>query len=153
MPLEVLRKICHQMNFHLSLPKHFLTHLICNVSFTHWLSYFSGKWESGYWKWVTIRYSRAPSQTRDWTLVFCFGRWVLYHWASWGAGTFAHVRAERRPQRSLVERHVLLATPLGNVGSVGYLFVSSVKGVGVAFVVSPRLLLISVEFLKQWTSI
>ena len=39
-----------------------------------------------------------------------------------------------------MERHVLLATPLGNVGSVGYLFVSSVKGVGVAFVVSPRLL-------------
>lgn len=34
----------------------------------------------------------------------------------------------------------------GNVGSVGYLFVSSVKGVGVAFVVSPKLLLISVDF-------
>ena len=48
----------------------------------------------------------------------------------------------------MVEKHVLLVTPVGNVGSVDYLFVSSVKEVGVVFVVSPRLLLISVEFFK-----
>jgi len=39
--------------------------------------------------------------------------------------------------RGLVEKHVLLITPVGNVGSVDYLSVSSVKEVGVVFVASP----------------
>lgn len=52
-----------------------------------------------------------------------------------------------------MKKHVLLVTSLGNVGSVDYLFVSSMKEVGVVFVVSPLLHLISVEFLKQWTAI
>ena len=34
-----------------------------------------------------ISYSRGSSQPRDWTLVSCFGRWVLYHCTTWGAPT------------------------------------------------------------------
>ena len=29
--------------------------------------------------WVAISYSRGSSQPRDWTLIFCIGRWILYH--------------------------------------------------------------------------
>ena len=30
-------------------------------------------------EWVVISFSRGSSRTRDWTLVSCIGRWVLYH--------------------------------------------------------------------------
>ena len=30
---------------------------------------------------VAISFSRGSSQNRDWTHVFCIGRWILYHWA------------------------------------------------------------------------
>ena len=45
-PLNVLWKGMSAMHFPLSLPGNSLIHPICNVSFTHWLSSFSSKWES-----------------------------------------------------------------------------------------------------------
>ena len=45
-PLNVLWKGRSALHFPLSLPRHSLIHPICNVSFTHWLRSFSGKWES-----------------------------------------------------------------------------------------------------------
>ena len=38
-------------------------------------------------QWVAISYSRGSSQPRDWTLVSCFGRWILYHCTTWEAPT------------------------------------------------------------------
>ena len=38
-------------------------------------------------EWVAIS-SRGSSWLRNWTLVFCFGRWVLYHWATREAWIF-----------------------------------------------------------------
>ena len=37
-------------------------------------------------EWVSISFSRGSSQSREWTHVFCvycFGRWILYYWATW----------------------------------------------------------------------
>ena len=34
-------------------------------------------------EWVAISFSRGSSQIRDWTHVFCIGRQILYHWATW----------------------------------------------------------------------
>ena len=34
-------------------------------------------------EWVTIPFSRGSSWPRDRTCVFCIGRWVFYHWATW----------------------------------------------------------------------
>ena len=45
-PLNVLWKGMSALHFPLSLPRHSLVHQIHNVSFTHWLSSFSGKWEN-----------------------------------------------------------------------------------------------------------
>ena len=28
---------------------------------------------------------QGPSQPRDWTCIFCTGKWILYHWAAWEA--------------------------------------------------------------------
>ena len=36
-------------------------------------------------EWVVVSFSRGSSQPRDWTLVSCIGRWILYHWAMWGS--------------------------------------------------------------------
>ena len=36
-------------------------------------------------EWVAISYSKEFSQTRDWTCVSYISRWILYHWATWGA--------------------------------------------------------------------
>ena len=36
-------------------------------------------------EWVAISYSKEFSQTRDWTRVSYISRWILYHWATWGA--------------------------------------------------------------------
>ena len=36
-------------------------------------------------KWIAISFSRVPSGPRDQTFVSCTGRWILYHWATWGA--------------------------------------------------------------------
>ena len=36
-------------------------------------------------EWVAISSSRGSSGSRDWTPLFCTGRWSLYHWASWEA--------------------------------------------------------------------
>ena len=33
-------------------------------------------------EWVTISFSRGSSQLRGWTSISCFGRWILYHWAT-----------------------------------------------------------------------
>ena len=33
-------------------------------------------------EWVAISFSRGSSQPRDLTCIFCFGRWVLDHWAA-----------------------------------------------------------------------
>ena len=45
-PLNMPWKGMSATHFHLSLWRHPFTHPICNVSFTHWLSCFSGNWES-----------------------------------------------------------------------------------------------------------
>ena len=37
---------------------------------------------------VAISSSRGSSQPRDWTCISCIGRWVLYHWTTWGASLF-----------------------------------------------------------------
>ena len=39
-------------------------------------------------EWVDISYSRGSSQPRDWThvsCIFCIGRQIVYHWATWEA--------------------------------------------------------------------
>ena len=36
-------------------------------------------------EWVAIFFSRRPFWPRDWTLISCIGRWILYHWATWEA--------------------------------------------------------------------
>ena len=39
-------------------------------------------------EWAAISSSRGSSQLRRGTLIlciFCIGRWILYHWATWGA--------------------------------------------------------------------
>ena len=32
--------------------------------------------------WGAISFTRGSSWIRDWTSVFCIGRWALYHWAT-----------------------------------------------------------------------
>ena len=44
-------------------------------------------------EWVVILSSRGSSWPRDWTHIFCIGRWILYHWAtrevpSWWLGKY-----------------------------------------------------------------
>jgi len=37
---------------------------------------------------IAISYSRGSPQPKDWTLISCIsciGRWILYHWGTWGA--------------------------------------------------------------------
>ena len=34
---------------------------------------------------VAISFSRGSSRPRNWTHVFCIGRWILYHWVTWEA--------------------------------------------------------------------
>ena len=34
---------------------------------------------------VAISFCRVSSQPRDQTHISCFGRWILYHWATWGS--------------------------------------------------------------------
>ena len=41
--------------------------------------------QAGILEWAAIPFSRESSQPRDWTCVFCIGRWVLYPWATWEA--------------------------------------------------------------------
>ena len=36
-------------------------------------------------EWAAIPFSRGSSWPRDRTCVSCFGRWILYHWATWEA--------------------------------------------------------------------
>ena len=36
-------------------------------------------------EWVVVPSSRGSSQPRDGTQVFCIGKWILYHWATWEA--------------------------------------------------------------------
>ena len=50
-------------------------------------------------EWVAISFSRGSSWPRDWTRVFCFGRWILYHWAIGGA-PFQSISAEEKIRRS-----------------------------------------------------
>ena len=33
-------------------------------------------------EWVAISFSRRSSQPRDWTHIFCIGKWILYNWAT-----------------------------------------------------------------------
>ena len=39
----------------------------------------------GILEWAAISCSRGSSWPRDWTLVSCIGRWILYHCATWEA--------------------------------------------------------------------
>ena len=43
--------------------------------------------QTGILEWVAISFSRGSSQPRDWTLISCLYRWVLYHWATWETPT------------------------------------------------------------------
>ena len=36
-------------------------------------------------EWVVISFPRGSSWIRDWTCISCFGKWILYHWATWKA--------------------------------------------------------------------
>ena len=36
-------------------------------------------------EWVAIPFSRVFSWPREWTLIFCINRRILYHWATWEA--------------------------------------------------------------------
>ena len=36
-------------------------------------------------EWVAISSSRVSSRSRDWTRIYCIGRRILYHWATWEA--------------------------------------------------------------------
>ena len=42
-------------------------------------------------EWGAISSSRRSSWSRDWTHVSCFGRQILYHWATWEAWNKADV--------------------------------------------------------------
>ena len=41
--------------------------------------------KQGYWSRAAISSSSGSFQPRGWTDVSCFGRGILYHWATWGA--------------------------------------------------------------------
>ena len=49
------------------------------------------------WLLVAISFSRGSSWPRDWTLVSCNGRWILYHWAT----REAHAAAAAAAAKSL----------------------------------------------------
>ena len=38
-------------------------------------------------EWVSISFSRGPSQPRDWTCISCIGRQILCHWSHLGSMT------------------------------------------------------------------
>ena len=38
-------------------------------------------------EWVAIFYSRGSSRPRNRTCISCIGRWILYHWTTWGASS------------------------------------------------------------------
>ena len=40
--------------------------------------------------WIAISSSRGSSQPRDQTCIFCIGRWILNHCATWEAQGFMH---------------------------------------------------------------
>ena len=45
-------------------------------------------------EWVAISSARGCSQSRDWTClscVYCIGRQILYHWATWEARLWPHL--------------------------------------------------------------
>ena len=44
-----------------------------------------GSFQARILEWVAISFSRGASWCRDWTLVSCIGRRIIYHWASWEA--------------------------------------------------------------------
>ena len=48
-------------------------------------SSFHGIFQARILEWVAISSSRGSSRPRDWTCVFCAGKWILYHWAIWKA--------------------------------------------------------------------
>ena len=68
--------------------------------------------------WVIISYSRWFSQSRDWThisWVYCIGRWILYHWATW---KYIYSRAQGSNPRRLHLLHCQVGSlPLCHLGS------------------------------------
>ena len=44
-----------------------------------------GVFQSRILEWVIISFCRGSLRPRDWTHIFCIGRWILYHWATWEA--------------------------------------------------------------------
>ena len=36
-------------------------------------------------EWLAISFSHESSWPRDWTCIFCIGRWIIYHWSTWEA--------------------------------------------------------------------
>ena len=47
-------------------------------------------------EWVVISFSRKSSQPRDWTIISCIGRWILYFWATWEKNQY-HIQIRRLP--------------------------------------------------------
>ena len=41
-----------------------------------------GTFQARILEWVVISHSRASTPPRDWILISCVGRWMLYHWAT-----------------------------------------------------------------------
>ena len=58
-------------------------------------------------EWVAIFYSKVSYWPRDWTQVYCIGRWTLYHWATWEAQ-----KANLGSQQNWVKSRDFLPYPL-----------------------------------------
>ena len=43
-----------------------------------------GLWSTGAWACLAVPRYVGSSQIRNWTRVSCIGRWILYHWTTWG---------------------------------------------------------------------
>ena len=74
-------------------------------------------------EWVAIPFTRVSSQPSDWTQVFCIGRQILYHWATWKALPIVFIRKQsQREMDSLAQDHCNLHKPKsGSQPSSGWL--------------------------------
>ena len=61
-------------------------------------------------EWVAIPFSRGSSRPRDRTRVFCIGRWVLYHRATWEA--LQRLQMLTEDSTHLITRCTLWSRPL-----------------------------------------
>ena len=82
-----------------------------------------GTFQAKILEWVAIPFTRGSSQPRDWTQVFCIGRQILYHWATWKALPIVFIRKQsQREMDSLAQDHCNLhKTKSGSQPSSGWL--------------------------------